>query len=282
MPNENKPQLTIDAVKHCVNANMTQADILQKYGVRIHALRKLLEANNTSMRKLKPPLMQTLLDNFDQWKSDGKNHAEVADLIGVSRQTLYAMLFKKGLSFSNRTNTKYAEDPEMQARADDVGHHILTKGGSVSGAAKLLGYPEHEQAIRVILKARDIDLELHYFAHRRFSNWLTLPVARQQHPSGNHSMDKIRCKCLRCGAEAWVRYSNLLGEKSKCCKSCAKSPSIKVRCEETQEEFRSMMSAIKHFNIRAAYSNVNYHLKKNGRYSVSEGVTLVRVVKEVK
>ena len=275
MSNESNDLPSFETLKEQITAGKSLKSLAKKYGVKPYRLKKVIEEAGHTVYELKPTLTRKILEEFDEWKAQGKTYQDIADLLGISRNKLYALLHKYGLKLKGPTRRRYANDEDLQNKADDVAFYIYSNGGSIPAAAKSLGYENITHTIREILKDRGLDLYSHQFKNKRFGSWITLEGKVERVENRLAGNDYLPCRCLRCGTVAQVGYWNLASGKSKSCKSCAKSPALPVSCSQTKQEFKSIRAALIYFDCLNLYASASYHLKKHRRFVINEDTTLV-------
>ena len=155
----------------------------------------------------------------------------------------------------------------LEKSAIDVLNILMSQGGSVRSIVKQLGLEKYEVQIRRSIKQRGIDVEYYRYMNRRYGNWLVLPGRAR--PCGISDRELL-CRCMNCGHETYVLYSNLTSNRSKGCRKCAESFSKPVCIQETEQEFRSIRSALISLDALNQYQAARHKLNDDGEFTVGQ------------
>ena len=161
---------------------------------------------------------------------------------------------------------------ETQQKIEQVIDYIQNNGGNVKSAIRELGFKLDRGEVYRYCKKNIIDLSIYFFAYRRYGNWLTLPGRAERYQKSDHKLDAL-CDC--CGEIYKVELINLISGASTRCLSCSKGHSggsIKVRCEETGQVFRSICSWSKSIEGHGSYQTLRLKISKTGSCCI-DGIT---------
>lgn len=246
--------------------------IADNHLVSVHKIRSMLRSAGTSVSELRPSVKTQISKHFSRWQEEKVTATQAAAELGVSVSSLLVNLKSLGLTLNKKRKEKPALNPELLRSADAVIERLITQGGTIRAIARDLGCSKWESQIRSIVSQRGIDPDEYRYMNRRFNDWLILPGKPQ--PVG--PSDRIlRCKCLRCGNDFNVHYSNLTSGKSKCCSNCADNTSISVVIKETGEIFRSIRSAVASLDCLEQYQKARLLLESTGEFQANGSTILL-------
>ena len=258
--------IPVDEVISSVKQGEPLRSIADNHLVSVHRIRSMLRSAGTSVSELRPSVKAQISKHFSRWQQEKITAKEAAAELNVSTSSLLVNLKSLGLSLSKKRQVKPVINPEVLRSADAVIERLVTQGGTIRAIARDLGCSKFEAQIRTVVAQRGIDPDEYRYMNRRFNDWLVLPGKPQ--PAG--PSDRIlRCKCLRCGNDFDVHYSNLTSGKSKCCSGCAENTSISVVIKETGEIFGSIRSAVVSLNCLEQYQKIRLALESVGEFEIN-------------
>ena len=256
----------IDDIVLQVKQGEPLSKIADERSVSIHRIRSMLSAIGTSVSELRPSVKAQIEASYPRWKEARIKSKEAAAELGISHSSLLTNLKNMGLTLSGSKVSTAPHDPELLKAADAVIERLITQGGSIRAIARDLGFSKLEPSIRKIIAQRNLDPDEYRYLNRRFNDWLVL----QGKPQPVGPSDRIlRCKCLRCGNDFDVHYSNLVSGKSKCCNSCADNSPIAVVIKETGEVFKSIRSAAASLDCLDQYQNIRLALEGSNSFTIN-------------
>ena len=267
----NETTETINGVVDQIKRGEPLSKIAEERSLSVHRIRSMLKAINTSVAELRPSVRVRVQENYPRWKASKTSVKAAAAELGIAANSLLTNLKNLGLTLSGSKSSAAIKDPEAIKAADAVIERMITQGGTIRAITRDLGYERFEPKIRLIISQRNIDPDEYRFLNRRFNDWIVL----QGKPRPVGLSDRIlRCKCLLCGNDYDVHYSNLVSGKSKCCNSCADNSPISVVIKETGEVFKSIRSAVATLGCLDQYQTIRLGLENDSSFSIN-GQTLL-------
>jgi len=265
-------ELNADELISAIKGGESLLAVAERFNTNAYQVRKRLTSAGTSIREIRPTLLSRIESLFPQWKEAGLSIKQAADEMGISQQHLSGSLLRLGLTLSDsrKTSVKQLPTSEVGQKASEVLQILMTKGGSLKKILRDAGLKNDEAAIRKELRRRGIDPGDYYYAHRRYGDWLVLPGT----PISKFHADRLLpCRCLNCGAEEMVLYSNLVSARSTMCKKCAMPGQFEVVDLKTGEIFSSIRKAVRSLGLLSKYQTIRLTLLKSGEFT-HEGHTL--------
>ena len=254
-------------VKQAIQNGDSLQAIADQNNVSIHTLRRFIKEKCIDVRALKGTLSTRILSHLSRWEESGTSITEAAKELGVSRQHFSNTLRQHGISFAGQRRRVSSPVKAIAARVIEL---LMTQGGSVKGICKQLGFTGSVTEVRREVLNRGVDPSHYYFAHRRYHDWLILPGEVQ--PSG--ASDRLLpARCLLCGTDHTVSYSNVTSGRSRCCSNCRTPFPHSVVDVDTGEIYGSIRSAAVSINALDKYQSILHGLKNYGTFEIN-GITL--------
>ena len=136
-------------------------------------------------------------------------------------------------------------EKESANQTVEIKHFIETRGGTISGAIKALGYPTTQNFFKKItreLTAVGFNSALYKHVGKRAGHWIVLPAEDGQRK------DSHRCLCTKCNTTHLVRKDNFAAHSTLQCADCSSKDRknnrrVAVRNIRTGEIFPSINKA---------------------------------------
>ena len=161
---------------------------------------------------------------------------EISGLIGFTQPAIYKCLRRMGISLQPRK----CNQEDTQRKAERILNDLIKNGGYVRDAAQRLGIKIDPHVVRVLAKAKGIDIRQFRYANEVHGQW-QVQVGPFERRSASDVM--VSCKCLGCGVIEPRSLSNLRSGRTKSCRNCsaaARPNTMAVRCVEDGNTFNSI------------------------------------------
>ena len=247
-----------------VKAGMPRKQAAKEVGYTLRHMSDMVKRRGIKLPNRRGKVTPRLADRICKLYEKLGTQNAVARELGLAQPTIGKVLRERGITQLAKPGEWNKNDVSQQ-----VLDHLMEHGGNIANSIRELGVSIERITVAAYAKKIGFNPSYWRYANQMFGHWKILPGLPKRVYVSDYRVPAI---CTLCNTEHSVLMANLRSHKSSCCSQCANNYKggnglRKVKCDQTGEIFRSIMSMVKSLGVRSRYQKIRMHLIKNNQFT---------------